>query len=93
MRRRCAIAAIVCLAALGVCGGTAAAPCRTSGPYAQWLAEFEREAVAQGVSQQTIAAAAPYLSYDQRIVNIDCGRRQKSRSWKCQAQEQPAAKS
>jgi lytic murein transglycosylase len=51
------------------------APCRTGGPYDKWLAEFEREAMAQGVSQQTIAAAAPYLTYDQRIVNIDRGQR------------------
>jgi lytic murein transglycosylase len=75
MRRRCAIAAIVCLAALGVCRAAAAALCRTSGPYAQWLAEFEREALAQGVSQQTMTATAPYLTYDQRIVNIDRGQR------------------
>jgi lytic murein transglycosylase len=52
-----------------------AAPCRTGGPYDQWLAGLEREAMAQGVSQQAIAAAAPYLTYDQRIVNIDRGQR------------------
>jgi lytic murein transglycosylase len=53
----------------------AAAPCRTGGPYEAWLADFEREAVAQGISQNTIADAAPYLTYDQRIVNIDHGQR------------------
>jgi lytic murein transglycosylase len=53
----------------------AAAPCRTGGPYEAWLANFEREAVAQGISQSTIAQAAPYLTYDQRIVNIDHGQR------------------
>ncbi len=53
----------------------AAVPCRTSGPYAQWLAEFEREAMAQGVSRRTVATAAPFLTYDQRIVNIDRGQR------------------
>src|SRR6202162_4900665 len=31
--------------------------------------------MAQGISQQAIAAAAPYLTYDQRIVNIDHGQR------------------
>ncbi len=36
---------------------------------------FEREAMAQGISQATIAAAAPYLTYDQRIVYIDRGQR------------------
>ena len=75
MRRRGAISAIVCLLAACFAGGAAAAPCRTSGPYDKWLAEFEREAISQGISQQAIAAAAPYLTYDQRIVNIDRGQR------------------
>ena len=75
MRRRGAISAIVCLLAAWLAGGAAAAPCRTSGPYDKWLAEFEREAISQGISQQAIAAAAPYLTYDQRIVNIDRGQR------------------
>jgi len=56
-------------------GAAHAAPCRTGGPYDKWLSDFEREALAQGVSRQTIAAAAPYLTYDQRIVNIDRGQR------------------
>ena len=75
MRHRGAIGAIVCLVAACLAGGAAAAPCRTGGPYDKWLAEFEREAMAAGVSQQAIAAAAPYLTYDQRIVNIDRGQR------------------
>ncbi len=53
----------------------AAAPCRTSGTYDAWLAGFEREAMAAGVSQRTLAAAAPALTYDQHIVNIDRGQR------------------
>jgi len=77
----------ICLAAARFAGAANAAPnvapsvapntvpCRTGGPYDKWLAEFEREAMAQGVSQQTIAAAAPYLTYDQRIVNIGRGQR------------------
>jgi len=36
--------------------------------YDKWLVEFEREATAAGVLQPAIAAAAPYLTYDQRIV-------------------------
>ena len=51
------------------------APCRTSGSYESWLAAFEREAAAKGISQRAIAAAAPALTYDQRIVNIDRGQR------------------
>src|ERR1700723_490607 len=53
----------------------AAVPCRTSGPYDGWLANLEHEAAANGVSPRTIAEAAPYLTYDQRIVNIDHGQR------------------
>src|SRR3974390_135110 len=75
MRRCGAIGAIVCLVAACFAGSAAAAPCRISGAYAKWLAEFEREALAQGISQQTIAAAGPDLTYDQRIVNIDRGQR------------------
>ena len=75
MRRRGTIGAIVCWVAAGLAGGAAAAPCRTSGAYDKWLAEFEREAIAQGISQHAISAAAPYLTYDQRIVNIDRGQR------------------
>jgi membrane-bound lytic murein transglycosylase B len=75
MRRRSTLAIVVCLAALCTAQPGTAAPCRTSGPYDKWLAEFEREALAQGISQQTIAATAPHLTYDQRIVNIDRGQR------------------
>jgi lytic murein transglycosylase len=73
--RRALIASALALAALGVDQAAAAAPCRTSGPYEAWLAGFEREAATQGVSQAAIALAAPHLTYDQRIVNIDRGQR------------------
>jgi lytic murein transglycosylase len=76
MRRREIIAAILLLASVFIAGAAAAAaPCRTSGPYDKWLADVEHEAMAQGVSQRTIAAATPFLTYDQRIVYIDRGQR------------------
>jgi lytic murein transglycosylase len=53
----------------------AAAPCRTSGSFDAWLKKFEQDALAQGISRNAIAQAAPYLVYDQRIVNIDRGQR------------------
>ncbi len=53
----------------------AEAPCRTSGSFDQWLAQFEHEALAQGISRNAIAQAKPYLTYDQRIINIDRGQR------------------
>jgi len=64
------------LAALLLAGVAAdAAPCRTSGTYDAWLTAFERDAMAQGISQRTISIAAPALTYDQHIVNIDRGQR------------------
>ena len=70
---RCAAFLLVLL--LAGSAAQAAAPCRTGGPFNAWLTDLEREALAQGISQQTIDAAAPYLTYDQRIVNIDRGQR------------------
>jgi lytic murein transglycosylase len=73
--RKTAFAILLCLVVAGAAVSARAAPCRTGGPYDQWLAGVESEAMAQGVSQRTIAAAAPYLTYDQRIVYIDRGQR------------------
>jgi len=73
--KRLAAAAALLLATLAGGVAHAVAPCRTGGSYDAWLAALEREAMAQGVSQATISAAAPFLTYDQRIVNIDRGQR------------------
>jgi lytic murein transglycosylase len=54
---------------------TPSADCRTAGSFDAWLARFKAEALAQGISRDAIAAASPYLVYDQRIVNIDRGQR------------------
>jgi lytic murein transglycosylase len=62
-------------AAPAAAASSAGAPCHTTGPYDAWLAAFEREAMAQGISKATIAAAAPSLTYDQKIVYIDRGQR------------------
>jgi lytic murein transglycosylase len=74
MRISCGIAAVAYAITL-TAAQAQTAPCRTSGSYDSWLAGFEREAAAQGISQRAIAAAAPFLTYDQRIVNIDRGQR------------------
>jgi lytic murein transglycosylase len=49
--------------------------CRNTGSFERWLAEFKREAASQGISATAIAAASPYLVFDQRIINIDRGQR------------------
>jgi lytic murein transglycosylase len=73
LRRICA--APVLAAALFAATAAAATDCRTNGAFEPWLERFKAEAVKQGISKNAIAAAAPYLVYDQRIVNIDRGQR------------------
>jgi lytic murein transglycosylase len=75
MRKGQVLIATFLASLLAASAARADVPCRTSGPYDSWLAGFEREAAAQGISQRAIATAAPYLTYDQRIVNIDRGQR------------------
>jgi lytic murein transglycosylase len=53
----------------------AQANCRNSGAFEPWLAAFKKEALAKGISPSALAAAAPYMVYDQRIINIDRGQR------------------
>jgi lytic murein transglycosylase len=51
------------------------ANCRNTANFDQWLAEFKREAAASKISASAIAAASPFLKFDQRIINIDRGQR------------------
>ena len=79
-KRACvnAVAAAVLSAAALLAAGPAAAAgvdCRTAGSFEAWLARFKAEAAAQGIPRAAIEEAAPYLAYDQRIVNIDRGQR------------------
>jgi len=48
-----------------------AAPCRNTGNFDKWLADFKKEALAQGISQSVLAAASPFLQFEPRIVNRD----------------------
>src|SRR5215468_5118695 len=49
--------------------------CRNTAAFGHWLADFKREALAQGISARALEAAAPYLVLDQRIINIDRGQK------------------
>jgi len=51
------------------------AACHGGQSFEQFLARLKQDAAAAGVSQRAIAAAAPYLVYDQSIVNRDRGQR------------------
>ena len=52
-----------------------AASCHGGASFDRFLAELKQRAASEGVSQATLAAAAPYLVYDQGIVNRDRGQR------------------
>jgi lytic murein transglycosylase len=49
--------------------------CRNTGTFERWLADFKQEAAAQKISASALAAAAPYLVLDQRIIGIDRSQR------------------
>jgi len=51
------------------------ARCHGGQSFDQFLAGLKQDAVAAGVSQRAIAAASPYMVYDQGIVNRDRGQR------------------
>lgn len=49
------------------------ASCQGGKSFSAWLEDFKAEARAQGISQRTLAAAAPDMTFDQSIVNKDRG--------------------
>ena len=51
------------------------AACHNGMSFDRFLADLKQQAVAAGVSQRALAEAAPYLVYDQSIVNRDRGQR------------------
>ena len=52
-----------------------AASCHNGANFERFLADLKQKALAAGVSQAAISEAAPYLVYDQGIVNRDRGQR------------------
>jgi lytic murein transglycosylase len=51
------------------------AACHNGMTFDRFLADLKQRAAAEGVSQRALAEAAPYLTYDQGIVNRDRGQR------------------
>jgi lytic murein transglycosylase len=65
-------AAILLLAAMA--GPALAAPrCRNTANFERWLEAFNKEALAQGISPQVLAEAAPDLTFDPAIIRRDQG--------------------
>jgi lytic murein transglycosylase len=71
MRKTAMSWAVVLLAVL--LAGPAMARCRNTGSFDAWLAQFKKDALAQGVSPQVLAAAAPDLTFDPAIIRRDQG--------------------
>jgi lytic murein transglycosylase len=76
--QRYLVAALAALGPLFVCTGASAQTtpvCRNTGDFNRWLDGFRKEAVAQGISARTLAAASTYLTLDQNIIWTDRGQR------------------
>jgi lytic murein transglycosylase len=71
MRKTAMNWAVVLLAML--LAGPAMARCRNTGSFEVWLAQFKKDALAQGISPQVLAAAAPDLTFDPAIIRRDQG--------------------
>ena len=65
----------VAAAALGavLAGPALAASCQNTGSYEAWLAQFKKDATAQGISSKVIADASPSLTFDPAIIRRDHG--------------------
>jgi lytic murein transglycosylase len=64
-------AALVLLAVLAA--APAVARCRNTGSFEAWLAQFKKDALAQGISPKVLAEAAPDLKFDPAIIRRDEG--------------------
>ena len=65
--------AMMTAAALCLAGPASAQQC--GGGFDRWLAAFKQEAAAKGISQSTLAAAAPLMQFDQQVVSRDRGQK------------------
>jgi lytic murein transglycosylase len=71
--RKTAMTCMVALCAAALMAAPAMARCRNTGSFDAWLAQFKKDALAQGISPQVLAAAAPDLVFDPAIIRRDQG--------------------
>lgn len=70
------------LIGIAISGAAEAAPrCRNTGSFDAWVEQFKRDAVAQGISPQVVAAAAPELVFDPSVIRRDQGQAVFSRTF------------
>jgi lytic murein transglycosylase len=72
MRRTAIGAALAGLAMLAVTG-TVQARCRNTGSFDRWFDAFKQDALAAGISRQTIAVALGNVTFDPNIIRRDSG--------------------
>jgi lytic murein transglycosylase len=63
----------IVVAALAAATPASAQQC--GGNFERWLSAFKQEAAAQGISEATLAAAAPHMRFDQQVVSRDRGQK------------------
>jgi lytic murein transglycosylase len=71
MRKTIWTAAALALAL--IVAGPASARCRNTGSFDAWLAQFKKDALAQGISPRVLAEATPDLTFDPTIIRRDQG--------------------
>jgi len=73
MRRITTTALTIAALSLGLVpsGQALAATCQNTANFDRWLADFKKEALANGIQPRVLAAAAPHMKFEQRIVNRD----------------------
>ena len=58
----------------GLSGVADAAPrCQNTANFDQWLAQFKKDALAQGISPKVLAAASSELTFDESVIKRDSG--------------------
>lgn len=68
----CSLAVALILASISApLGSFTVAACENTGSFDRWLAEFRREAAAEGISQGTISAALDGMTLDRSIIARD----------------------
>jgi lytic murein transglycosylase len=57
----------------GAPGSTGPARCHNTGNFEQWVAQFKKDALAQGIPAHVIAEASPSMTFDPAIIRRDHG--------------------
>jgi lytic murein transglycosylase len=69
----------VLIVAAGMLGVALAGPadaalrCQNTGNFDTWVAQFKKDAIAQGISPKVVAAAAPDLTFEESVIKRDSG--------------------